>query len=443
MVPEEVEAVLRRLMEGGFEAWCVGGCVRDLLLGVQPADWDVTTSARPEQVEALFPGQTHPTGLAHGTVTVCSGAYAVEVTTYRLDGAYRDGRHPEQVTFTASLKEDLSRRDFTVNAMAMGLDGTVVDLYGGREDLKAGLLRCVGNPERRFSEDALRMLRALRFAAVMGFSVEAETAKATHQCKELLRAVSAERIQAELTRLICGRNMGTVLRDYVDVLAVFLPEVAPMVGFDQRNPHHCFDLWEHTIRAMEAAPPDPVLRYALLLHDIGKVDCFTMDNNGVGHFRGHPRRSGEMGEEILRRLRIDNRHRQQILQMVEWHDRPIPPTSRGVCRALSHLGEEGLNMLLQVKRADNLAQADQGRQKEIDAVERVWKALAEEGRCLTLRQLSVNGRDIAELGYRGPEIGRELRRLLELSASGAVINTRSALMAEAEKEAHRLQEHKN
>ena len=428
MIPQDIAEVLDKFSGSGYEAWCVGGCVRDMLLGADPQDWDVTTSALPEQVERIFPGRTIPTGVKHGTVTVLSGGRGIEVTTFRRDGAYLDGRHPEQVTFTASLREDLARRDFTVNAMAMGVDGTIVDCWGGREDLSRGILRCVGEADRRFEEDALRIMRALRFAAVLGFTIEQETSDSLRRSRQRLRAIAAERIYAEFTKLICGKHMAPILREYPDVLAVFLPEIAPMVGFDQRNPHHCYDLWEHTIRAMEAVPPEAVLRYTMLLHDVGKVKSFTVDEKGVGHFYGHPQLSREMGDAIARRLKMDNERRELILTLVEWHDRVIPRTEKGVARALRKLGEERFRLLIQVKRADNLAQASQAFQKEIDRLEELWANLAAQGRCFSLRQLAVNGRDLMELGYRGEEIGRVLERLLDLVVDGAKANDRRELL---------------
>ncbi|MBU5626913.1 HD domain-containing protein [Oscillibacter sp. MSJ-2] len=428
MIPQDVAEVLARLSRSGYEAWCVGGCVRDALLGAEPQDWDVTTSALPEQVERIFPGRTIPTGVKHGTVTVRSGGRSIEVTTFRRDGAYLDGRHPEHVTFTASLREDLARRDFTVNAMAMNADGTIVDCWGGREDLRRGIIRCVGEAERRFEEDALRIMRALRFAAVLGFTIERETSYALRRDRERLRAIAAERIYTEFTKLICGKHMAPILREYPDVLAVFLPEIGPMVGFDQRNPHHCYDLWEHTIRAMEAVPPEAVLRYTMLLHDIGKVKSFTVDEKGIGHFYGHPRLSREMAEAIARRLKMDNERRELILTLVEWHDRVIPRTEKGVARALRKLGEERFRLLLQVKRADNMAQASQAFQTEIDRTEELCARLVGQGRCLSLRQLAVNGRDLMELGYRGTEIGRELEHLLDLVVDGVRANDRRELL---------------
>ena len=281
-IPAYVRETLTALETAGHQAYCVGGCVRDSLLGRMPEDWDVTTSALPEETMKVFGNR-----LKHGTVTVCCQEGKVETTTFRRDGVYADHRHPEQVTFTPDLTEDLARRDFTVNAMATDLRGTVYDPFNGQADLQEGILRCVGDPERRFSEDALRILRCLRFAAVLGFSVEPETDKALMTCRDLLREMAPERVHEELTKLLCGPWAPAVLRQYPQVLGVVLPEILPMVGFDQRNPHHCYDVWEHTLHALDAAPSDSVLRWAVLFHDMGKPECFALDTQGIGHFMGH------------------------------------------------------------------------------------------------------------------------------------------------------------
>lgn len=428
--------MMETLEAAGHEAWCVGGCVRDLRLGRTPEDWDVTTNALPEQMLALFGDRAIPTGIQHGTVTVRTSERAVEITTFRRDGDYRDHRRPERVTFTCSLEEDLSRRDFTVNAMAMNLRGVFRDPCGGAGDLKMGILRCVGEPERRFREDALRMMRGLRFAADLAFSIHPQTAAGIHRCRELLTEIAPERIQTELTRLLTGQQPAEVLRAYPDVLGVFWPEILPMVGLDQRNRHHCYDVWEHTLHALSASPPDQVVRYTMLLHDIGKPDCMRLDESGRGHFRGHPVQSARMAEQMLRRLRLDNRTRACIVRLVEWHDRPIAATDPAVRRCLRALGEEDLRRLLAVKRADNLAQAPayQGRQRELDQVEAVLDRLVKENACVSLRQLAVSGRDLLALGYAGPAVGRELNQLLDAVVDGAVPNERASLLDRAWKD---------
>lgn len=435
-IPSFAAEVLSELEMSGHEARCVGGCVRDLLLGRTPGDWDITTSALPEEVLALFGERAIPTGLRHGTVTVCSGAERLEVTTYRCDGTYSDHRRPDSVVFTRSLPEDLRRRDFTVNAMAMDLRGELFDPCGGREDLRRGLLRCVGQPELRFEEDALRILRGLRFAAVLGFSPEEETARSIHAQRELLREIAPERIWTELRKLLCGERAAEVLRAFPDVLGVIWPEILPMVGFDQRNDHHCYDVWEHSLHALEAVPrEDAALRCAALLHDVGKPDCFTLDGEGVGHFYGHGARSRELADAMLRRMKCETAFRERAVRLVDWHDRFVPPTEKGIRRALRRLGEEDLRALIALKRADNLAQAPafRSRQAELDAAEAILEEVLRSDACFSLRQLAVNGNDLAALGLRGPEIGRGLDCLLDAVIDGALPNRREELLHSAEK----------
>ena len=431
MIPQEVCAVLQTLERAGYEAYIVGGCVRDMRMGKVPHDWDVTTSALPQETMALFDHFAIPTGLQHGTVTVRSGGLSCEVTTFRTDGDYPDHRHPAAVTFTRSLREDLARRDLTVNAMAMDMQGTLHDPFGGQADIRRRILRCVGEPERRFQEDALRILRTLRFSATLGFVIEEDTHRALRaQCGDL-RYVAAERVREELTKLLCGADVLRVLLEDPQVLGVVLPEILPCVGFDQHNRHHCYDVWGHTAHAVAAAPPDPVLRWAMLLHDLGKPRCFTMDEQGVGHFHGHHRPSAEMAETVCRRLRFDKATARQISMLVRYHDRPIPLTEKAIRRAMNQLGAEGLRQLCAGKRADNLAQHPdyRSRQREIDEGEAIMDALLEKNACFSLKQLAVNGRDMAALGLEGPAIGQALQTLLEAVMDGETDNDRTALLA--------------
>ena len=432
-IPAYVQSILETLAAAGHEAWCVGGCVRDILLGRTPEDWDVTTSALPEETMALFGNRAFPTGLQHGTVTVRREHRNVEVTTYRLDGAYHDHRRPDSVTFTGSLEEDLGRRDFTVNAMALGLSGELRDPFEGQTDLGKRMLRCVGDPDRRFNEDALRILRGLRFAAVLGFAVDGATGESIRRNRGLLERIAVERIQVELSRLLCGRSAAEVLRAYPEVFGVFWPELLPMVGFEQRNPHHIYDVWEHTLHAVEAVPDEAVLRYAMLLHDIGKPRSFHLDEAGVGHFYGHGAVSREMSDAMLRRLRCSTEFRETVVRLVEWHDRDIPRTDRSIRKALRALGEKNLRRLIEVKRADNLAQAPayRDRQRELDRAEEILEKLLAEGACFSLRQLAVDGHDMLRLRIAGPDIGRTLNALLDGVMNGALPNERTVLLAEA------------
>ena len=435
MMPQEVCSLLARLESAGYQGWAVGGCVRDTLRGAVPSDWDVTTDARPEQVMALFGPAALPTGLKHGTVTVRTGELHVEVTTFRRDGTYSDHRRPDAVQFSASLEEDLARRDLTVNAMAMDLRGRICDPFGGQEDLSRRVLRCVGDPLRRLDEDALRIMRTLRFAAVLGFTIEPETSAALHRRAPLLADIAAERILVEMNKLLTGEHMASVLLAYPDVLGVFLPELLPCVGFDQRNVHHCYDVWTHSVYAAAAIAPDAALRWAMLLHDIGKPDCFTVDEHGVGHFYGHPARSAELAEEICRRLRMDKKSAQRIVTLVRWHDRDIPRTEKAVARAARQLGEDTLRQLLAVKRADNRAQSHlcRGRAADIDRAEAILDDLVARRSCFSLRDLVVRGDDLTALGLHGPAVGETLQKLLDEVVDGSVPNERPALLALAQK----------
>ena len=429
-IPEYVINLLETMEMAGHEAWCVGGCVRDILLGRIPGDWDVTTSALPEETMAVFGECALPTGLQHGTVSVRTPGGTVEVTTYRVDGSYSDHRRPDSVTFTPSLEEDLRRRDFTVNAMAMDRRGNLRDPFGGRADLEKNCLRCVGEADRRFNEDALRILRGLRFASVLGFTIETETAAAIHRNRELLANIAAERIQVELFKLLEGDNCVLILREFVDVLGVFWPELLPMVGMDQKNYHHCYDVWEHTLHAVEAVEGKALLRCVALLHDVGKTKTMTLDAEGVGHFYGHPAKSEELADGMLRRLKCSNTFRERALRLIAWHDREVWPTDRSISRALRVLGEEDLRNLLAIKHADNLGQAAEfwDYQQEIDAVEAALEELLQREPCFSLKQLAVNGRDMMTLGLQGAAIGQALESLLEAVLEGELPNEKTVLL---------------
>lgn len=434
-VPAEL---LRRLNQAGYEAYIVGGCVRDALLGREPHDWDICTSALPRQVIRLFGDKpVAETGLQHGTVMVIDGGVGYEITTFRTDGCYSDHRHPDQVRFVSSLREDLARRDFTINAMAYHPEWGVVDFFGGQKDLKAGVLRCVGDPEQRFREDGLRILRALRFAARFGLRIDEETGRAMHENRSLLDHIAAERIFAELKGFLVGQGIGPLLTEYRDLMAQILPPLAKMFDFEQRNPHHCYDVWNHTVHAVETVEPLVVLRLTMLFHDCGKPDCFSQDAQGVGHFYDHAKRSVELTREMLGRLRCDNQLRDQILLQVRWHDLPLPETPKAGRRFLHRMGEEGALWSLEVHRADMMAQAPELRPEKLTRLNRaseVIRDLLAEKACFRLGDLAVKGRDLIELGYpAGPALGAELNRLLELVIDGVCPNERGPLLEEAAK----------
>lgn len=436
-LPPYAAEVLRRLRAAGYAAYAVGGCVRDSVMGLSPADYDVATSATPEETLRVFAGeQVVETGVKHGTVTVLTGGASVEVTTFRVDGAYSDARRPDAVIFTPSLPADLARRDFTVNAMAYDeRENLLIDPYGGAADVTDRVIRCVGDPDTRFQEDALRILRALRFAAVLDFSIAPETAAALRRNAPLLGKISAERVNIELCKLLCGGNVRAVLLNYVDVLGVPIPEILPMRGFNQHNPYHIYDVWGHTAAAVESVPPSVVLRLSALLHDIGKPPCFTLDEGG-GHFYGHAKVSAEMADTILRRLRFDTATRERVVLLVREHC-GFELTERAVKRALNRLGPEAYFELSELMRADNLAQSPalRHRQAWIDAMERLGRDILNKEACFSLKKLAVNGRDLIAAGYApGPELGTALRSLLDAVIDGKAANEKAALLAYLEKE---------
>ncbi len=440
-IPGNAARVMRRLREAGWEASAVGGCVRDSLLGRAPKDWDICTNARPEEMRRVFEGwHTVDTGLKHGTLTVVLDHEPFEVTTYRTDGVYTDHRHPDAVSFVSELREDLSRRDFTVNAMAWNPEDGLIDLFGGQEDLRRQVIRCVGDPMARFEEDALRMLRGLRFASVYRFAIEEETARAIHAKHRDLGRVAAERIRVELSKLLCGAGAEDILRAYPDVITFLLPELAPCVGFDQRTPYHRWDVWEHTIRTVGAAAPTETLRLTMLLHDSGKPRVFTVDEQGIGHAYGHAKVSVQLAEAVCERLRLDTATRDRVLLLIAHHDAPIQPGEQALTRLLNRFGEEALRQLIEVHRADEAGkgvrppeEADQWAAELLGALD----SLLQKQPCFSLRSLAVNGRDLMALGIpKGPRIGEVLQALLERVMAGETGNQREQLLDAARQLAH-------
>ena len=434
MIPEHVSFILDRLRRAGHRAYPVGGCVRDSLRGVTPHDWDVCTSARPEQIEQVFSERPQiDAGRKHGTIAVIVDHTPVEITTFRADGAYLDNRHPAEVTFLTELEGDLSRRDFTINAMALDEDERPIDLFGGRQDLENRLIRTVGDPNTRFAEDGLRILRGLRFASQLDFTIEPITARAMREGQALLQNISAERVFSELKGILVGPAAARILRDYSSVFFTILPELAPMEGFWQHSPYHDSDVWEHTLRSVAASPEELVYRLALLFHDCGKPACFFRDEKGIGHFYGHPQRSREMAETALRRLKCDSDTRERVLYLVEKHDTWLPDTEKGMARLLLKEGADRLKDLLIIERCDALAHAPAARGSALANVER-WAALLnsllQKQPCLSLHDLAVSGKDLLALGMApGPQVGALLNQMLELTAEGMLPNERQALLA--------------
>lgn len=436
LIPQPVESVIGMLNEAGYEAYAVGGCVRDLLMGKAPSDWDLTTDALPGEIHQALAGVTVlDTGLKHGTVTAVLNGMRMEITTYRVDGNYSDHRRPDSVTFTRSLREDLARRDFTVNAMVLHPQEGVRDFFGGRRDLEQGLLRTVGRPEERFQEDALRIMRGLRFAATLGFTLEEETAVAMERSRFLLREIAPERLREELCRLLTGGFSAAVLRRFREIFAVILPEVEPMFDFDQRNPHHIYDVWEHSLHAVEAAPPELILRLTMLLHDCAKPACFSMDFRGHGHFYGHAARGAQMAEAALERLRFEKETARRVVRLIKLHDSDVLNTEKSLLRWLRKLGEEDLRLLMQVKIADNLAQNPHHcRIESLEETRAALEALLAREPCFDRSRLAVKGGDLMALGLEGPALGRKLDELVEAVIEGRVENRREALLAACREE---------
>ncbi len=435
-LPEHVKIIIRRLEEAGYEAYAVGGCVRDTILGRTPEDWDITTSARPVQVKGLF-RRTVDTGIKHGTVTVLLDHEGYEVTTYRIDGEYEDSRHPKEVSFTSNLKEDLMRRDFTINAMAYNDREGLVDCFGGKEDLERGIIRCVGRAEERFGEDALRMLRAVRFSAQLGFSIDEETREAIRTLADNLKKISAERVQTELVKLLMSGHPSRLRTAWeLGITRAVLPEFDRLMETRQNNPHHCYSVGEHTLHALEAVEPDRYLRLGILFHDFGKPCCMTTDEEGIDHFHGHPAKSEELAGVILRRLKFDNDTIHRVCGIVRWHDMDLGSTRRGVRRAIQRAGIDIYPLLFPVKRADMEAQSMYLRREKEEALElsrSLYEQVRQAGDCLSLKELSVGGKDLIALGLRpGPRIGAVLQALLEDVLDDPEHNTREYLLNKAE-----------
>ena len=432
-VPQNISALLLRLEAAGYPSVIVGGCVRDSLLGQTPHDWDLATAATPDEMKTVLSDfRLLETGIRHGTLTVLCGGTPVEITTFRKDGSYGDSRHPDTVIFTRSLQDDLARRDFTVNAMAYSPQTGLTDLFGGQEDLKKQVLRCVGEPQRRFSEDALRIARAMRFSAVLGFAIEPKTAQAMLALRERLQFVARERLAQELKRLLTGQDAARVLREFAPIAAEMIPELAPCMTQQQHNPHHFGTVWEHTLAALSHAKPELPVRLAVLLHDVAKPRCFSMDENGVGHFYGHAAVSSQVADEICRNLRLDNALRERVMCLVRYHDGPIIGNEKLLRRRLRQLGEEAFFQLLEVQKADTWGLAEPYPSQRIpllEETEQLAQKILAEGACFSMKQLAISGKDLIAAGVQpGPEMGRILNRLLEAVSEGEIDNNLDNLL---------------
>lgn len=432
-LPEKVKYIIDRITEAGYEAYAVGGCVRDSILGREPDDWDITTSAKPQQIKALF-RRTVDTGIAHGTVTVMLDREGYEVTTYRIDGEYEDHRHPREVVFTSQLVEDLRRRDFTINAMAYNESAGLVDAFDGMGDIRRGMIRCVGCARERFTEDALRILRALRFSAQLGYEIQEDTEEAIRELAPSLAAISAERIQTELVKLLLSHHPDYLRQAYdMGVTAVILPELDRCMKTPQNHPHHCYTVGEHILHSLLEVPAARDLRLAMLLHDIAKPLTLETDSRGITHFYGHPTVSAGLAEEILRRLRFDNETIVTVRRLVEFHDygNNVELTPVIVRRAMNRIGEDIFSKFLLVKRADIMAQSLYQRREKLEAVEawdRQYREILARRQCVSLKDLALRGRDLIAAGMKpGPELGAVLQQMLEHVLEEPEDNTREKL----------------
>lgn len=414
----QVEKALAMLNDAGFEAYLVGGAVRDLcLVGCSHVkDWDIATAAGTDEIKTVFAGfRIIETGIKHGTVTVIVDGEPLEITTFR---------HGD------SLRQDLIHRDFTMNTLAYHREQGVIDLYGGAEDFKKRKLRCVGSSLERFCEDPLRILRGLRFASVLDMDIDEEAAAAMRRNKDLLQNVAVERIRNELTQMLCGPSIGRILREFSDVLAVPLPEIQSMIGFEQYHPYHCYDIWGHTVVVVEKVPAEPVLAWAALFHDMGKPFCFSRDPQGVGHFYGHAAKSAEIADRIMERLKFDHVSRKEISFLVEHHDRSIAPNEKSVKRALRQYGVERLSRLIRLGRADTLGHTRECWHylEEFDQLEQMIQFAIAVGKPFSREDLAVNGKDLIQLGYEGPAIGEALNLLVDAVICDDLKNEKDSLI---------------
>ena len=440
-LPEDVRTILLQLKNSGHKAYAVGGCVRDSLLGLTPHDYDICTSATPQETEECFRNRrVIETGIKHGTVTVLLHDEPFEITTFRIDGNYTDGRHPETVSFTSDVEDDLARRDFTINAMAT--DGiSVIDPFGGQKDLANGIVRCVGNPDDRFGEDALRLLRALRFASTYDFNIDPDTADSIHRNKTLLDRISRERVQSELVKMLNGKHVFSILHDYSDVITQIIPELTPAVGFNQNNRYHCYTVYDHIAHSVENYHgTDPVIKMTMLLHDIGKPSCYTeteLYGQRSGHFYGHAPVSREMAEPILERLRFDNKSKTEILTLIGHHDTSFSnPSAKFVRRQISNLSKGLFEKLLEVRYADITAHSQAAQASSLEKLAKVkelYEQIKTEDACFKIKDLAINGNDLLRIGYKeGPQIGKALQRMLDAVLDDMLENNKETLKAAAE-----------
>ena len=437
VLPKNVKLIIDILNKNNFEAFIVGGCVRDSIIRLTPHDWDICTNAKPEEIKKCFEFfNTFDSGIKHGTISIVIDGEVYEVTTYRIDGTYSDNRRPDSVTFTSDIAKDLARRDFTINAMAYNEQCGLIDPYSGRNDLLDKIIRCVGNSDFRFNEDALRIIRALRFASVYDFVIENETSKSICKNADLLKNIAVERISVEFNKLLCGNGAEEILNNYRDVIAVFIPEIKPMFDYSQHTKHHNRDLWRHTTYSVKSIDKMPLLRMSMLLHDIGKPRACKRDEDGTCHFKGHPKYSAEMAEIILRRLKYPTDFIETCVTLIKYHDVRFSGSKRQLRHVMSAIGDKNVELLLKIQRADIMAQSDYKHKEKLEKLDlacEVYEEVLADKDCFTLKQLKINGNDIKKLGVtEGVKIGKILKMLLSLVIEDKLENKKSALLNKAE-----------
>ncbi len=430
-IPEKINEIITTFQREGYEAYCVGGSIRDSIMGTAIGDWDITTSALPEETKSLFKDERIiETGIKHGTVSIIKDHEAIEVTTFRIDGDYKDNRHPTAVSFTRNLAEDLKRRDFTVNALAYSHSTGLIDLYNGIADIESKIIRTVGNAEQRFNEDGLRIMRALRFAATLNFTIEEETARAIHKQKELLKNISVERISVELVKLLSGSNVFKVLTEFSDVFAIIIPEIGDCIDFKQYGKKHAYDVWTHICHTVNTIPNDRVLRLTMLLHDLGKIPTHKINENGDSTFKDHAKVGGEMAKDILTRLRFDKKTINRVSFLVSHHDFEPPETRLELKKKLKLLTPEDVRTLLVIKKSDRgaLAEAFRDISRETAKVLKWLEEIEKTNECVTIAQLKISGNDLVKAGFKNEQIGQKLEELLDAVIEEKVQNNRQALL---------------
>ena len=431
-MPRYVSQAINLLKNAGFSAYAVGGCVRDTFLKKTPYDWDITTSARPDEMKTVFKDfKCFDAGIKHGTLSVVTDGHILEITTMRIDGCYSDGRHPDSVSFTSDIETDLSRRDFTVNAMAYSPYDGFADPFVGREDLKNSIIRCVGEPDRRFNEDALRIIRGLRFASVLGFEIEKNTAESIIKNRALLGGIAKERIRAELLKLLCGKDVRRILLDFAPVFFEIIPELEPMYKFPQNTPYHIYDVWEHTAAAVEAVDSDPILRMTMLLHDLGKPEKLTVDPDGTAHFKKHQEVSYQKSLIILNRLRFSKTEQEEISSLIRYHDLRPKGDKTEIKLIASKITPKLFKRLFPIFRADAMAQNPVNlpqKLKELDKSEKELDNAVQNSECMSIGELEINGDNLKNIGFCGKEIGEMLSLLLKKVIVGEVENKKDKLL---------------